>query len=225
MIKKATKEPFSFLYIDKPRKFITKKFWWEIIIQCIIIMSYSNGLLNYNLDQSHLRGERGADWVSDGNYDMSNKKLENIADGTSDNSVVSKKWITDHFSTNAQDLTPYLKKNGSVQLTSNWNANKEIYVPDPTHVNSATRKAYVDYHINNQINGDREFHNNKITGLKEGFDDTDSINKKQLDNGLALKANTSELTNYVKRDGSVSMTGDLNMGNLIYLIQQTIMMQ
>ena len=45
-------------------------------------MSYSNGLLNYNVDQSHLKGKRGADGVgfnltSDGNYDMSNKKVEN----------------------------------------------------------------------------------------------------------------------------------------------------
>ena len=98
-------------------------------------------------------------------------------------------------------------------MTQNWNANKEIYVPAPTHSNSATRKAYVDYHINNQINGDRHFHNNKITSLKAGTNDTDSINKKQLDDGLSSKANTSELLKYVKKDGSISMTGNLNLGN------------
>ena len=76
-------------------------------------------------------------------------------------------------------------------VVPNWH-HHEIYVTAPNHQNSATRKAYVDYHINDQINGDRAFHNNKITGLKAGTDDTDSINKKQLDDGLALKANKTD---------------------------------
>ena len=76
--------------------------------------------------------------------------------------------------------TNFLKKDGSTQLTSNWDTGShQLYISaDPNHSNSLARKSYIDYHINNQINGDRNFHNNKITSLKAGTDDTDSINKK-----------------------------------------------
>jgi len=74
-----------------------------------------------------VRGSAGIGFKldKDGNYDMDSKQLKNICDGGGD--VVSKKWITDHVSTNLQDLTPYLKKDGSVQLTKPWNANNQIF--------------------------------------------------------------------------------------------------
>ena len=106
-------------------------------------------------------------------------------------------------------------------VVPNWH-HHEIYVTAPNHQNSATRKAYVDYHINNQINGERDFHNNKITSLKAGTNDAaDSINKKQFNDGLALKANTSELSNYIKKDGSVALILDWNIGNNVKIFAST----
>ena len=57
-------------------------------------MSYSNGLLpsstSTNQPQRGLPGV-GFKLTSDGNYDMDNKQLKNISDGTNDQDVVSKK--------------------------------------------------------------------------------------------------------------------------------------
>ena len=44
--------------------------------------------------------------------------------------------------------------------------------------------------------------NKKIKGLEAGTEDTDAINKKQLDEELAKKANSTDLETYAKKDGS-----------------------
>ena len=177
-------------------------------------MSYSNGLLSSNLNQSHLTGQKGDPGIgfnltSNGNYDMSNKKLENIADGTTDNSVVSKKWITDHVSTNAQDLSPVLKKDGSVQLTSNWTTNtlndrKEIFSHhDPTHSNALCRRSYVNNHITQQLRpylktdgsepltANWDVGNKKITNVSNPSSSQDVVTKSYLEtNTIGLNVNS-----------------------------------
>ena len=46
-----------------------------------------------------------------GNLNLRNKKITSInSTNPQDNEVVSKKWITDHVTGQAADLTPYLKK-------------------------------------------------------------------------------------------------------------------
>ena len=57
-------------------------------------MSYSNGLLNFNSKASG-QGERGRPGVgfnltSDGNYDMVNKKLANVGEGTASSDAITK---------------------------------------------------------------------------------------------------------------------------------------
>ena len=44
--------------------------------------------------------------------------------------------------------------------------------------------------------------NKKIKGLEAGTEDTDAINKKQLDEELVKKANSTDLETYAKKDGS-----------------------
>ena len=156
---------------------------------------------------------------SDGNYDIKTKKLTNITDGTGDSDVVSKKWIETHVSTNAPDLSLYLKKDGSAQLTGNWTVgNHQIYLPAPDHDNSATRKVYVDNHFLRRYQA-IDLHNNFINRVKAGTQDTDAVNKKQMDDLLAFKANDSRLTNamrqitYRVQKAGDTMTGALDMGN------------
>ena len=129
-----------------------------------------------NCNQSYTKGKRGITGPqgppgppgvgfslnSDRNYDIKTKKLTNITDGTGDPDVVSKKWIETHVSTNSPDLTPYLKKDGSTQLSGNWTVgNHQIYLPAPDHDNSATRKVYVDNHFLKRYE-DIDLHNNNI---------------------------------------------------------------
>ena len=57
-------------------------------------MSYSNGLLHFK-SQTFGQGERGIPGVgfnltSDGNYDMVNKKLKNVGEGTASSDAITK---------------------------------------------------------------------------------------------------------------------------------------
>ena len=60
-------------------------------------LSYSNGLLNLE-SQTSGQGERagpgvGFNLTSDGNYDMVNKKLANVADGTNPTDAITLKQL------------------------------------------------------------------------------------------------------------------------------------
>lgn len=184
-------------------------------------MGIFNEQPNYTKEKRGIRGPQGPPGPagvgfslnSDGNYDIETKKLTNITDGTDDSDVVSKKWIETHVSTNAPDLSLYLKKDGSTQLTGNWTVgNHQIYLPAPDHDNSATRKVYVDNHFLRRYQA-IDLHNNFINRVKPGTQDTDAVNKKQMDDALASKANSATLGNYVKKDGTVAMTGNFNLNN------------
>ena len=57
---------------------------------------------------------------------MDSKKLTNISDGENDNAVMSKKWIIDHVKANGGsgptiDLSDYLKKDGSIPMSGDFN--------------------------------------------------------------------------------------------------------
>ena len=60
-------------------------------------ISYSNGLLNFK-SQASGQGERGTPGVgfnltADGNYDMVNKKLANVAEGTASSDAITKNQL------------------------------------------------------------------------------------------------------------------------------------
>ena len=57
--------------------------------------------------------------------------------------------------------------------------------------------------------------NEKNSNLAEGTDNSDAITKHQLETGLAPKADKTELSNYLKRDGTVSVTGNFDFGDNI----------
>ena len=113
-------------------------------------MSYSNGLLVY-LSTKIIEGIPGVGFklTTDGNYDMKNKKLTNLKPGTDDSDVLTKKQTYDHIKVNGGsssklvDLTDYLKKDGSVPLTSDLSIgnNKLINLKEGTDNNDA-----VTYH-------------------------------------------------------------------------------
>lgn len=54
--------------------------------------------------------------------------------------------------------------------------------------------------------------NHKVTGLANGTANTDAVTKGQMDTALVNKADASDLADYLKKDGSVAMTGALDMG-------------
>ena len=63
------------------------------------------------------------------------------------------------------------------------------------------------------MSGALKMGNNKITGLAGGSANTDAATYGQLTSGLAEKADETELADYLKKDGTVAMTGALAMGS------------
>ena len=96
-------------------------------------------------------------------------------------------------------------------------------VGSPQTNNDATTKSYVDTEVNktlkldgsNAMTGALNMDNRKISNLAEGTDNSDAITKHQLETGLAPKADKTELSNYLKRDGTVSVTGNFDFGDNI----------
>ena len=93
---KAVQEPYDFLYVDKPKKRVAKNFN-ERIKSNINIHELFKWLLNFKNHTSG-QGERrrpgvGFNLTTDGNYDMVNIKLTNVAEGTASSDAITKNQL------------------------------------------------------------------------------------------------------------------------------------
>ena len=120
------------------------------------------GISNDNIHNPHTsntgvtQGQRGPPGVgfkltSDGNYDVDNKKLTNVATPTGNADAATKKYIDDHIGNVHQ--TGYFKKDGSVAMTGDLNVggHKITNVATPTTQTGATTKKYVDDGLNSKV--------------------------------------------------------------------------
>ena len=120
------------------------------------------GISNDNIHNPHTvnpgatygqRGPPGPGFklTSDGNYDIDNKKLTNVATPTTNADAATKKYIDDHV-TNVHQ-TGYLKKDGSVAMTGDLNVggHKITNLATPTTQTGATTKKYVDDGLNLKV--------------------------------------------------------------------------
>ena len=113
-------------------------------------MSYSNGLLPGDSEgQTPLRGLPGVGFslTEEGDFDIKEKKLTNIKEGTEKTDAVTKAYVDGH-STN----TNYLKVDGSSFMTGDLNLNnhKIVNLKDVTNSSGdseAVNKKYVDTKI------------------------------------------------------------------------------
>ena len=172
--------------------------------------------LNQNFSQSNVVPDMGEIWritpygTRDGNlgFDFKGKKLYNISVDNNDSNIPNNKWISDR----------YLKLAGGT-MTGNLNMNNQrIYnLPIPTGDQQPTPKKWIeDNYLNKSTGvmaGPLNMSNNKITHLATPTNSNDCVNKSYVDTKLATKANSITSQNYVKKDGTVAMTGDLNLNN------------
>ena len=79
------------------------------------------------------------------NLNMDNKKIVNLRIPTNDTDAATKKYVDDNSST-APDLSSYLKKDRSVQMTGDLNVggHKITNLKTPTSDSDATTKKYID---------------------------------------------------------------------------------
>ena len=143
-----------------------------------------------------------------GNFDCQQKVLFNNKINGNNADIVNVKWVNDRF----------LKLSGG-QLSGNLNLNNNrIYnIPDPDGDKQPTPKKWiVDNYLNKSTGvmaGPLNMSNNKITHLATPTDNNDAANKTYVHTKLATKVNSVTWNNCVKKDGTVAMTGNLNMNN------------
>ena len=155
--------------------------------------------------------------TSDGDYDISNKKLTNVASPQTNNDASTKSYVD-------SEVFKTLKLDGSNVMTGALNMNnRRIENVGPGRHGTTdvlTRLQleafYLDLNTNSgfiEAQNPIDMKNEKISNLAEGTDNSDAITKHQLETGLAPKADKTDLNNYLKRDGSISVTGNFNFGD------------
>ena len=218
-------------------------------------MSFYNGVLNYK-HSTAVRGVRGLPGIgfkldANNDYDMQNKKLVNVKQGTNNNDVVTKSQLDSEIAKiPSADTTQFVKKTGA---TMNGDL---ILQPQPYPIHGNTNKA-ISYNTARNIFLSKkeggsmlqslDMNNHFITNIKDPVNSDHGVNKKYVDNQLAKKLDknttidmkdnaitnvkfpvnqkdvatveyitqriTNSQKNYLKLDGTTSMSGDLNLNN------------
>ena len=221
-------------------------------------MSFYNGVLNFNhfMNSRGLRGLRGLPGIgfkldANNDYDMQNKKLVNVKQGTNNNDVVTKSQLDSEIAKiPSADTTQFVKKTGA---TMNGDL---ILQPQPYPIHGNTNKA-ISYNTARNIFLSKkeggsmlqslDMNNHFVTNIKDPVNSDHGVNKKYVDNQLVKKLDkdttidmknnaitnvkfpvnqkdvatveyitqriTNSQKNYLKLDGTTSMSGDLNLNN------------
>ena len=186
-------------------------------------MSYSNGKLpeetiSHGKIVEIVKGLPGVGFklTDDGDYDIQNKKLRNVASPQTNNDATTKSYVDNK----ALLVDGSNKMLGALDMNS-----RRIENVAPGRHNTADALTHLQFEaFYYDLNTDSGFieaqnpidmKNQKISNLAEGTDNSDAITKHQLETGLAPKADKTELSNYLKRDGTVSVTGNFDFGDNI----------
>ena len=160
-------------------------------------MSYTNGILNHDdsqgLGKIGSRGLPGIGFKLDANndYDMQNKKLVNVKQGTNNNDVVTKSQLDSEIAKiPSVDTTQFVKKTGA---TMNGDL---ILQPQPYPIHGNTDKA-ISYNTARNIFLSKkeggsmlqslDMNNHFITNIKDPVNSDHGVNKKYVDNQLEKK--------------------------------------
>ena len=220
-------------------------------------MSFNNGVLDSNHSVSRgLRGLRGLPGIGfklddNNDYDIQNKKMVNVKQGTHNNDVVTKSQLDSEIAKiPSADTTQFVKKTGATM-------NGDLIVqPQSYPIHGNTNKVVSYNTIRNIFLSKKEggsmlqsldMNNHFITNIKDPVNADHGANKKYVDNQLAKKLDknaaidmkdkaitnvkfpvnqkdvatveyitqriTNSQKNYLKHDGTTSMSGDLNLNN------------
>ena len=184
-------------------------------------MSYSNGKLPEDAFSHEkiieiVKGLPGVGFklTDDGDYDIQNKKLRNVASPETNNDVTTKSYVDNKA----------LLVDGSNKMLGALNMdNRRVENIAPARHGQSDAVSslhlhnfYFDLNTNDgkiEAQNPIDMKNEKISNLAEGTDNSDAITKHQLETGLAPKADKTELSNYLKKDGSIALANNLDLGD------------
>ena len=184
-------------------------------------MSYSNGKLPEDTFSHEkiieiVKGLPGVGFklTDAGDYDMQNKKLRNVASPETNNDATTKSYVDNKA----------LLVDGSNKMLGALNMdNRRVENIAPARHGQSDAVSslhlhnfYFDLNTNDgkiEAQNPIDMKNEKISNLAEGTDNSDAITKHQLETGLAPKADKTELSDYLKKDGSIALTNNLDLGD------------
>ena len=175
--------------------------------------------------------------TQNGNYDIQNKKLVNVKQGADPNDAVTKSQIqlldnapsnvqadkaviygnTGSVHTNSiylQDTSDGAGSSNDVRLLTEHQSyeNIHLHIPDLQNFDGYGGRAKSEIMVTSteqHVTGRKTFFD--INVLKPANNDQ-AANKKYVDDEIK-KIQSPDLSDYLQKDGSVAMTGNLNMGN------------
>ena len=185
-------------------------------------MSYTNGILNHDdsqgLGKIGSRGLPGIGFKLDANndYDMQNKKLVNVKQGTNNNDVVTKSQLdSDIAKIPSVDTSKFMLKAGDT-MTGSLIVPKDNY---PVHGNLNKVISYEsqrEIFLSKKEGGRMEQHIDmgglNIVNLKSPTASNHASNKGYVDSEIR-KIPITDSSKFIKKDGSVLMEANLDMNN------------
>ena len=161
-------------------------------------MSYTNGILNHDDSQGQgqigSRGLPGIGFKLDANndYDMQNKKLVNVKQGTNNNDVVTKQYPVDSEIAKipSVDTSKFVAISGDT-MTGSLVVPKDNY---PVHGNlnkvisyESQREIFLSKKEGGRMEQHIDMNNNFITNVKDPVNSDHCVNKKYVENQLEKK--------------------------------------
>ena len=153
------------------------------------------------------------------NLNMDNKSIIHSKPPTNNTDAATKKYVDDSI----PDTSSFIK---NVSMTSNLNLGNQKIVGLATPVlntDAATKKYvddntaapdlsdYLERDVTVTMTGNLNLGGNKIVGLATTVTNTDAATKKYVDDHAG--GSKLDLSGYLKKDGSLTMTGELNLGS------------
>ena len=149
-----------------------------------------------------------------GDLNINGQRVKNLISPSENSEAATKKYVDD----NKVDGSVFLKLDGSRKMTGNldMNGKKVLSLSSPSEPYQPTtlafcENAYLKRDGSNAVNNNLNMENKKIYNLRTPTSDTDAATKKYIDDKISI--NGGALANYLKKDGSIALTGDLNLNS------------
>ena len=146
-----------------------------------------------------------------GNLDLGNNEIVNVKEAASGSHAVNLTQLN-------SELFKHLPKTGGDMTGDIRMDNNSIYeIKNVENDTSAVNRKYVNDELDKKLDKNKDFSmgNNKITSLRNPDDSNELVNKSYVDQKVSQAGGSVDLTPYLKRDGTVSVTGKFDFGDNI----------